>query len=339
MRAVADAARLARSVEGLARTGGLTKTDASPVTLADFGVQALVAARLARDFPDDTLVAEEDAAALDTSTAAGLRAHVIDLVTRLDPDIQAERVLESIDRGRGAPGRRFWVLDPIDGTKGLVRGGQYAIALALIVDGLVDIGVIACPRLSLRPSFGAPAAAARGGMAVAIRGRGAWWSSHEYGALAQLFVSSTADVTRACVVCPRERSHSDRAMLDRMLGILHVASSPLPMDSQAKHVLLAAAQADLLVKFPTDPGFHDAIWDVASGSRLIEEAGGRVTDLAGQPLDFSSGRRLLHNHGLVASNGLLHDAVLTAIRGSAPAELSARLRDYSAARQDLEREP
>jgi hypothetical protein len=61
-----------------------------------------------------------------------------------------------------------------------------------------------------------------------------------------------------------------------------------------------------------DREFREAIWDEASGSLLIEEAGGRVSDLIGQPLDFAAGRRLYRNRGLVASNARLHDRVLAA---------------------------
>jgi tRNA nucleotidyltransferase (CCA-adding enzyme) len=98
------------------------------------------------------------------------------------------------------------------------------------------------------------------------------------------------------------------------------------MDSQAKHVVIASGGADVLLRFPSEKGGHDAIWDQAAGSLLIEEAGGRVTDLRGRTLDFSAGRHLLYNEGLIASNGLLHDAALAAVRqpefaraGSAPA--------------------
>lgn len=86
------------------------------------------------------------------------------------------------------------------------------------------------------------------------------------------------------------------------------------MDSQAKHVTVAAGSRDLLIRFPPQAEFHDAVWDQAAGSLLIEEAGGRVTDLAGQPLDFTSGRRLCRNTGMLASNGVLHTATLEAIK-------------------------
>jgi 3'(2'), 5'-bisphosphate nucleotidase len=85
------------------------------------------------------------------------------------------------------------------------------------------------------------------------------------------------------------------------------------MDSQAKHVTVAAGVCDLLMRVPPDTTFHDSIWDQAAGALLIEEAGGRVTDFLGQPLDFTAGPRLLRNEGVVASNGRLHPAALDAI--------------------------
>ena len=53
-----------------------------------------------------------------------------------------------IERGQAEPGQRFWTCDPIDGTKGFLRGGQYAVALALVEAGQVQVGVLGCPRLS-----------------------------------------------------------------------------------------------------------------------------------------------------------------------------------------------
>jgi 3'(2'), 5'-bisphosphate nucleotidase len=85
------------------------------------------------------------------------------------------------------------------------------------------------------------------------------------------------------------------------------------MDSQAKHVTVAAGLNDLLMRFPPDSSFHDSIWDHAAGALLVEEAGGRVTDLCGRPLDFTARPRLLRNEGVLASNGRLHPAALDAI--------------------------
>jgi len=284
------------------------------VTVADFSVQALVAAQLGRECPSDPLVAEEDASAL--RNAPDILNRVVDLTRLADPGLRAEEVLAWVDRGRGSHGRRFWTLDPIDGTKGLLRGGQYVVALALIEDGVVQVGVLGCPHLSLaRDSTLSVDAGARGegGLAVAVRGRGAWWLPRKDHSLTQLSVSRVSDPTRAQVLHSVEVSHSDVGTLGRLIAALGTDAPPWLMDSQAKHVLIASGAADVLLRFPSQRGFHDAIWDQAAGSLIIEEAGGRVTDLTGRALDFSTGRRLTRNDGLVATNGALHDAVLGAI--------------------------
>jgi 3'(2'), 5'-bisphosphate nucleotidase len=89
------------------------------------------------------------------------------------------------------------------------------------------------------------------------------------------------------------------------------------MDSQAKYAVLAAGGADVLVRLmsPSRPDYKEMIWDQAAGSIVIEEAGGRVSDLDGRALDFSHGRRLERNRGILATNGRLHDTVLKALRG------------------------
>lgn len=88
------------------------------------------------------------------------------------------------------------------------------------------------------------------------------------------------------------------------------------MDSQAKYAVLAAGAGELYLRLlsPSKPDYRERIWDQAAGSILVEEAGGRVTDLHGLPLDFSQGRKLSRNHGILASNGLLHQVTLDGLR-------------------------
>lgn len=86
------------------------------------------------------------------------------------------------------------------------------------------------------------------------------------------------------------------------------------MDSQAKHAVIAAGQADLLLRLPARPEFRDKIWDQAAGAIVLEEAGGRVTDMWGANLDFGAGRILANNEGVIASNGRLHVGLLDALR-------------------------
>lgn len=147
---VRGVAVLAREIQERSDLDTRLKPDLSPVTAADVAVQAVVADHLARAFPADALVAEEGSALL-RSQHADL-ASVMSFVRRLLPKATAHSVLAAIDRGTGSPADRFWTLDPVDGTEGFLNAGQYVVALALVVDGRVEIGVLGCPRLSLTPS-------------------------------------------------------------------------------------------------------------------------------------------------------------------------------------------
>ena len=147
----ATAMRLARSLEGCARAS--IKSDTSPVTVADLAIQAIVAARLADAFPRDSLIAEEDARLLRADP--DLSRQVTEVVRQVITDATIERVVAWIGDGGSGLCSRCWTLDPIDGTKGFLHGRQYVIALALIVDGSVQMSVIGCPRLSVIQADGA----------------------------------------------------------------------------------------------------------------------------------------------------------------------------------------
>jgi 3'(2'), 5'-bisphosphate nucleotidase len=135
MRAVEEAVCLARTMQDDATAAAfITKADASPVTVTDFAIQAVIAARLAREFPHDSVVAEEDASAL-RAESTGTSNRVTKIVQQVIPDATVSQVLDWIDSRGGESSWRFWTLDPIDGTKGLLGGRQYAIALALIANG------------------------------------------------------------------------------------------------------------------------------------------------------------------------------------------------------------
>jgi 3'(2'), 5'-bisphosphate nucleotidase len=183
--AVREAAVLARELRRQIGERHLRKADRSPVTMADFAVHALVAHRLARAFPDDPVVAEADAASLRRPEARALFQSVVDALHRILPDLAPNQILDAINRGRGVPGERFWTLDPIDGTKGFLRGDQYVVALALVVRGRVEVGLMGCPQLSLTddPEEGV------GSIVHAIRTRGAFCASLAGHELTRLRVS------------------------------------------------------------------------------------------------------------------------------------------------------
>mmetsp|Transcript_51874 Transcript_51874/g.103231 ORF Transcript_51874/g.103231 Transcript_51874/m.103231 type:complete len:90 (+) Transcript_51874:183-452(+) len=89
------------------------------------------------------------------------------------------------------------------------------------------------------------------------------------------------------------------------------------MDGQGKYGILAKGEGHLYTRLPR-AGYVENIWDHAAGVIIIEEAGGKVSDLRGRPLDFSRGAKLSESvRGIVASNGVVHEALLQALAAEA----------------------
>jgi 3'(2'), 5'-bisphosphate nucleotidase len=309
--AVAAACRICRTVQShLVAAGRLSKGDKSPVTIADYASQAVVAEVLARTFPGIALVAEEDSSLLRLPENGKIRAAVVRIVAAEWEGADEAAVLASIDHGRGepSPSDLFFALDPIDGTKGFLRGEQYAVALALLEDGKPVAGVLGCPNLP-GPDAG------HGSLFLAVRGRGAYTlplGGHPAG-IAPVVVSDVMDPRdiRFCESVEGAHSHKDRSKL--IAEALSVSAPPVSVDSQCKYGLVARGDAELYLRVPRGTDYREKIWDHAAGVLILEEAGGKVTDLDGHPLDFSRGRELTVNRGIVASNGRVHPAVLDAI--------------------------
>src|SRR3989304_193556 len=132
----------------LTRGESLLKSDRSPVTIADYGSQAMICKMIKEKFPHDTIIAEEDSKELRRPDRSKILERVTDYVRAFIPGSSSEEVCSWIDLGSNSVTERFWALDPIDGTKGFLRGDQYAIALALIEKGRVKLGILACPNLN-----------------------------------------------------------------------------------------------------------------------------------------------------------------------------------------------
>lgn len=312
--AVRLAALLAKQIRSELVLSAQTKADRSPVTVADYASQALTARLLAEAFPDDRLVAEEDAASLRLEDQSALRQQVAHYVRLNLPEATPERVCEWINRGAAQPGGRFWTLDPLDGTKGFLRGDQYAVALALIEAGHVQVAALGCPNLSdgCRPDHGGP-----GSLILAACGRGCWITSLQSpGEFRRMHVSPQGDPAHARLLRSFESGHTNPEQVEALQDALGLQGAPVAMDSQAKYALLAAGQAELIVRLlsPARPDYREKIWDQAAGALIVEEAGGMVTDLDGKALDFNTGRTLVNNRGVLASNGRLHALALQALR-------------------------
>jgi len=285
----------------------LIKKDRSPVTVADFASQAVVCRMIGDVLPADPIVAEEDARQL-REAPDKLRASVVEHVGAQIAGADEDQVLAWIDRGGAEPADgRYWTLDPIDGTKGFVRGEQYAVALALIENGRVLLGVLGCPGLACGQATGVLLSAVRD------QGAAAASLSSANDAAQPVRVSDVSDGAAARFCESVESAHSDQSRSVAIAKRLGITGEPVRMDSQAKYAAVARGDATIYMRLPTRADYRECIWDHAAGAIVVEEAGGRVSDIDGKPLDFGRGRRLEDNRGVVATNGLMHDRVIEAI--------------------------
>ncbi len=311
--AVRGASRVCRAVqERLITRDTLEKRDKSPVTVADFASQAIVCRHLEHEFPRDAVVGEEGSAELRTPANAALLAAVVNAVAGHDgSSLDAQRVLAWIDRGGAdAKAARYWTLDPIDGTKGFLRREQYAVALALIEDGEVVAGVLGCPNLpDGTGGVGVLLAAARG---RGTRGFSLWGGGDLSPRTVRVSQISSPAGARFCESV--EAEHSDQSESARIAAKLGITAPPLRMDSQCKYGAVARGDASIYLRMPTRADYQEKIWDHAAGKIVVEEAGGLVTDVDGKPLDFTHGRTLAANRGVVATAGSIHARVIDAIR-------------------------
>lgn len=318
--AVERASRVCQAVfKNLVTAQTLTKKDKSPVTVADFSAQAVVNAILEQHFPNDPIVGEEDLKDLQGDEGKVLREKVVELVNTVtgDKPMSTEEVLQSIDRGNyvGGPKGRHWTLDPIDGTKGFLRGEQFAICLALIVDGQVQLGVVGCPNIPWelnRPEGG------HGVLMVAVKGQGVFQrklSSSEVEKEIPVHVADISDSKEATVCESVESGHTDHSESASISKLLGITKPSVRMDSQCKYACVARGDADIYLRLPKKGvRYEEKIWDHASGNLIIHEAGGKVSDVNGRPLDFSIGRTLSNNTGVIAANASIFDAVIDAVQ-------------------------
>ncbi|KAG0478009.1 hypothetical protein HPP92_012728 [Vanilla planifolia] len=336
-----------------------SKDDNSPVTVADWGVQATVSWVLSQVFSNDNvyIVAEEDTQTLSTKDASGLLESVVKVVNGCLIEAQkyglkapqkplgSSEVLEAIGRcnSNGGPKGRFWVLDPVDGTLGFVRGDQYAIALALIEDGEVILGVLGCPNYPMKKQWlnyhqryyrlmcriSPPTAGSwhKGCVMYALRGSGEAWmqplvfdhgelGSHNISAT-PVKVSSVDDPAFATFCEPVEKSNSRHSFTAGLAQSVGLRKQPLRVYSMVKYAAIARGDAEIFMKF-SRAGYKEKIWDHAAGVVIIQEAGGVVTDAGGQPLDFSKGIYLEGlDRGIIACSGSsLHEKIIRAVDAS-----------------------
>lgn len=333
-RAVRLASALCRKTQRmLERSDKTSKSDDSPVTVADFAAQAVVSLALAASAPGVGLVAEESASDMRGAGGATLRRRVTEMVNEtlrdeFGRDFSEEEVMEAIDRGQTEGGARgsFWILDPIDGTKGFINGRQYAIALALMEDGEVTGGVLGCPNM---PGEKIPRGATEiptaspGCLFFAYKGRGtrvcALDSSDPMRDGVRITTNKTKDSSEATYMESWGDSIvADHSFTNSLSSAMGVTSPPVRIDSMAKYGALARGDTNMYLRFPP-ANYREKVWDHAAGAIVVQEAGGVISDGAGKPLNFSEGRFLNIQIGIVAtSSPELHATLLETIRKVRP---------------------
>ncbi len=310
--AVFHACSVCRRVQrDLAGVGRLTKDDLSPVAVADFACQAVVARTLSERLGRVTLVAEEDSRELRRQVEAGdtrLADMVLDALRPEWPGATLTEALDAIDLGAGEPPPRgddihgFWTLDPIDGTKGFLRGGQYAVSLAWIENGAAVMGFLGCPNLS--KDFNRPFDDPDPHGTIYFAGAG--------DGLYELAADDPHEPLRLCESV--DGSHTSHNDAERIMGRLGELAEPSRLDGQGKYAVVARGQADVYMRLPKKSGYVERIWDHAAGAVIGLEAGLAVTDVRGEPLDFGLGRGMEKNLGIVAAEPALHGRILGVIR-------------------------
>ncbi|KAI1419351.1 carbohydrate phosphatase [Xylaria sp. FL1777] len=336
IRAVQSSAKISQWVLSADDKGTVEKDDLSPVTIADFAIQALLTASVHGVFPDDGFVGEESAAELRDNPL--LLDRVWELLLRLRDDEaeslcrlprSPEETCEMIDRcGFGKPGGpesgRVWVFDPIDGTKTFVRREAYAINVALLEGGRQVLSVVGCPTLPANASGPIDNSTVDptglGSIVFAVKGHGTY---------VRPLVETPGEV-----VVRKLEPHAASASITglRAVSCYHMLDSGVDDAHEAiftrlgittkgcdflawvlRWVVLGLGLADITVWVYRKRERTGKIWDHAGAMLLFEELGGKITDIDGKEIDLTAGRKLTENHGFVAAPRHIHDIVLQTV--------------------------
>jgi 3'(2'), 5'-bisphosphate nucleotidase len=230
---------------------------------------------------------------LEEVTAADREANEL-IVSRLQKEFPNDGILaeESVDNDHRLEKNRVWLIDPMDGTKNFInRDGDFAVQIGLAVGGESVLGVVYQPvrRVLYR----------------AARNGGAWIETGADGPARM----SVSDLTRPGeMVLASSRSHRSPRM-ERVVSAFGFKDETRRGSVGVKVGLIAERQADLYLHL--SPSTKQ--WDTCGPEAILAEAGGRLTDLFGQPLRYN-GVRVDNRNGIVATNGAAHEMVIEKLK-------------------------
>lgn len=233
----------------------------------------------------------------DPVTEADTRAnaYIVAELRRAFPDdgIVAE---ESVDRSDALREGRCWYVDPVDGTKEFVaRNGEFAVMLGLAIDGIAMAGVVYQPVTDK--------------LYAGSVGRGATLEQH--GATRVLRVSEVAKPSELRLVV--SRSHRNRAVAT-VVSKLGIRQEMQTGSVGLKAGLIAEREADFYVHMSN----KSSAWDACGPEAVLKAAGGRFTDLAGNPYHYG-GTDMRNRAGILACNAAAYDTVVPVVRDAARA--------------------
>lgn len=338
--ALQNAAKLSQLVISEQDKGVIEKDDFSPVTIADFAVQALLIATFRDAFPRDKFVGEEDASELRLHPALLERVwnllgqvyqNAVSAKTCTLPQSK-EQMCDLIDlAGAGRPAGegsgRTWVFDPIDGTKTYLKGQLYAINIGLVVDGKQAVGVVGCPNMSmdakapLQNQDVDPSGA--GCILYAVKGNGAFIrplhgndsSDSLPGRRLESLRSDLAPKDIGFVTCTSivdSALHGVHEVVAERLNIPFPGCDLVPW--VLRWAVLAMGLGNTTVWVYKRRDRYAKAWDHAGAMLLFEETGGKITDVHGKAIDLTAGRKLSANFGFVAAPADVHAKVLGTVQ-------------------------
>jgi 3'-phosphoadenosine 5'-phosphosulfate (PAPS) 3'-phosphatase len=305
LEAVRQAAELCRWLQD-SEAGPQRKADATLVTLADYGAQALLCRAVGRHFPGDAVIAEESGEGFLRGVPPEARARVVRRVAELlGEPVMEEDFIGWLEHGRQGRAERTWVIDPVDGTEGFVAGRAYAVCIGSLEVGEPRVGVIGVPRSPLDEGGTIFYTAEGGARAEPLGG----------GEARELRVSEREEAGTLRAVESWLEGGWTREGLGRVYAELGVEPGRVGRyDGMVKYALVAAGEAEVYVRGPRDARHRPPkVWDHVAGTALVRAAGGRVTRLDGGPVDFTRGRELEGTVGLLVSNGRVHARLVEAV--------------------------
>lgn len=230
--------------------------DVEPVTQADKIANELIVNRLASEFPNDGILAEE-----------------------------------SVDTEARLAKSRVWMVDPLDGTSGFIAGnGDFAVQIGLVEDGKCVVGVVYQPLTGV--------------LYRAVIGEGSWLETRDRDT-ERTNVSAKTSIESMRLAA--SRAHRSPRM-NKVVSVLGFREEIRRGSVGIKIGLLVEQQCDVYIHLSP----RTKQWDTCAPQLILTEAGGRLTDLFGQPLNYNVAE-VQNRNGLVASNEVSHDFIINSL--------------------------